>query len=51
MMDVSLDTDIVIHLYKAGMKDLLSCYFNNLYIHKYLLENEVKNKSKEVYIC
>jgi predicted nucleic acid-binding protein len=49
MMDVSLDTDIVIHLYKANMKELLFHYFDNLYIHEYLLENEVRNKSTDVY--
>ena len=48
-MDVSLDTDIVIHLYKAGMKDTLFCYFDKLYIHEYLLEHEMKIKSINVY--
>jgi len=48
-MDVSLDTDIVIHLYKAGMKDTLFCYFDKLYIYEYLLDKEMKIKSIDVY--
>lgn len=48
-MDVSLDTDIIIHLYKAGMKETLFCYFDKVYIHEYLLESELKNKSLDVY--
>lgn len=38
-MDVSLDTDIVVHLYKAGMKELLYQYFDKVYIHIFLLEH------------
>lgn len=48
-MKASLDTDIIIHLYKSGKKELLFEFFKELYIHEYLLENEVKNKSSEVY--
>lgn len=48
-MDVSLDTDIVIHLYKARMKELLFYYFDRLYIYEYLLEKEMKKKSMDVY--
>lgn len=48
-MDASLDTDIVIHLYKSDKKDLLFLFFDKLYIHEYLLENEIKKKSTSVY--
>lgn len=50
MMDVSLDTDIVIHLYKSNKEELLFTYFNKLYMHEYLLEDELKRKSLQVYI-
>lgn len=49
MMDVSLDTDITIHLYSAGKEELLFKYFNNLYIHEFVLEREIRNKSSDVY--
>lgn len=44
-MDVSLDTDIVIYLYKSDKKDLLFSIYDQLYMHEYLLENELKRKS------
>lgn len=49
MMNASLDTDIVIHLYKSGKKDLLFSHFEKLFIYEYLLETEMKTKSPEVY--
>lgn len=49
MMNASLDTDIVIHLYKSGKKELLFSTFNELFIYEYLLEQEMKNKSFQVY--
>jgi hypothetical protein len=49
MMDASLDTDIVIHLYKSDKKDLLFSSFDKIYMHEYLLEKELKNKSDTVY--
>jgi hypothetical protein len=49
MMDASIDTDIVIHLYKSEKRDLLFSSFDKLYIHEYLVEKEMKNKSYSVY--
>lgn len=49
MIDVSLDTDITIHLYNAGKEELLFKYFDKLYMHEFILENEIKNKSANVY--
>jgi hypothetical protein len=49
MMDASLDTDIVIHLYKSDKGDLLFSSFDKLYIHEFLLEEEMKKKSGTVY--
>ncbi|WP_411679871.1 hypothetical protein [Clostridium thailandense] len=49
MMNASLDTDIVIHLYKSGKKDLLFSNFDDLFIYEYLLETEMKTKSLSVY--
>lgn len=48
-MDVSLDTDITIHLYNAGKEELLFKYFDKLYMHEFILEHEIKNKSLAVY--
>ncbi len=48
-MDASLDTDIVIHLYKSNKRDLLFSYCDELYMHEYLLENELKRKSYPVH--
>lgn len=44
-MDASLDTDIVIHLYKSGKKELLYSSFDKLYIYDFLLEKEMQRKS------
>lgn len=49
MMDASLDTDIVIHLYKSGKKDLLLSSFDKLFIYEYLFMTEMKSKSILVY--
>lgn len=49
MMDASLDTDIVIHLYKSDKRDLLFSSFEKLYMYEFLLEKEMKNKSDTVY--
>ena len=48
-MDASLDTDIVIHLYKSDKRDLLFSFCDKLYMHEYLLENELERKSYSVH--
>lgn len=48
-MDASLDTDIIIHLYKSGKENLLFSFCDKLYIHEYLLENELKRNSYGIY--
>ena len=48
-MDVSLDTDITIHLYQADREELLFKYFDKLYMHEFILEREIRNKSLAVY--
>lgn len=48
-MEASLDTDIVIHLYKSNKRDLLFSFCDELYMHEYLLENELKRKSYSVH--
>lgn len=47
--ELSLDTDITIHLYDAGKEELLFKYFDKCYMHEFILEREIKNKSLEVY--
>ncbi|MBS4030252.1 MAG: hypothetical protein KGZ63_02370 [Clostridiales bacterium] len=48
-MKASLDTDIVIHLYGSGKEGLIFNYFDQLYMHAYLYERELKLKSVPVY--
>lgn len=48
-MDASLDTDIVIHLYKSGKKDLLFSSFEQLLMYEYLKEVELRNNAFAVY--
>jgi len=49
MMNASLDTDIVIHLYLSGKRDLLFSIFEKVYMHEYLCEKELRRKSLTVY--
>ena len=49
MLSASIDTDIIIHLYSSGKKGLLLTFFDKLFMHEYLFENELKYKSKSVY--
>jgi hypothetical protein len=47
-MKASLDTDVVIHLYRSGRKELLTM-FDSLYIYEYLAETELKRVSRITY--
>jgi predicted nucleic acid-binding protein len=47
-MDASLDTDVIIHLYRSGKKELLSM-FDCLYIHEYLVKEELKRISRTTF--
>ena len=49
-MNASLDTDIIIHLYRAGNKELLYSLFDGLYVYEYLVEQELKNNARDVYL-
>ena len=49
MMDASLDTDIVIHLYVSGRQELLFSSFDTLYMFEFLIERELKVKNDSVY--
>ena len=48
-MNVSLDTDIVIHLYSSGKQGLIFDFFDEIYMHNFLYEKELKRKSAAVY--
>ena len=48
-MNASLDTDIVIHLYGSGKEGLIFDFFDQLYMHAYLYEQELKIKSAPVF--
>lgn len=48
-MDVSLDTDITIHLFESSNEGLLFKYFNKIYIHEFVLDRELIHKSDATY--
>lgn len=48
-MEASLDTDVIIHLYKSGKKDLFFSSFRKLYIYEYLVNVELKNNGREIF--
>lgn len=49
-MDVSVDTNILIHLYNAYSKELLLSSFDKVYAYEYIIDAELIGNSKEVYI-
>jgi len=48
-MDVSVDTNILIHLYNAYSKDLLLSSFEKVYAYDYVIETELKGNDRKVY--
>ena len=48
-MDASIDTDIVIHLYRSGKKELLFSSFDHLYMFEYLKDVELQSKAPDIY--
>ncbi len=48
-MNASLDTDKVIHLNGSGKEGLIFDFFDQLYMHAYLYERELKKKSDQVF--
>ena len=49
MMDASLDTDVVIHLFASGRQELLFSSFDTLYMFDFIIERELKVKNDSVY--
>ena len=49
MMDASLDTDVVIHLYGSGKEKIIYHFFDQLYMHAFLYERELKRKAPSVF--
>jgi len=48
-MDVSVDTNILIHLYRAYSKDLLLSSFNNIYAYEYIVDSELSDNDSIVF--
>lgn len=48
-MDVSVDTNILIHLYQANSKVLLLSSFGSIYAYEYLIDEELYRNDKECY--
>ncbi len=49
MRRASLDTDIIIHLYKAGNKRAVYSLFDEVYVYEYLVEKELKNRAESLH--
>ena len=48
-MDVSVDTNVLIHLYKAKSKKLLFSSFDKVYAYEYIIDTELSNNDKNGY--
>jgi hypothetical protein len=48
-MDVSVDTNILIHLYNAYSKDLLLSSFDKVYAYEYIIDTELSGNDKDVH--
>lgn len=48
-MDVSVDTNILIHLYNAYSKELLLSSFDKVYAHEYIIDAELSGNDKNVH--
>ncbi len=48
-MDVSVDTNILIHLYNSYSKDLLLSSFDNIYVYDYIINSELYCNSQKIY--
>jgi uncharacterized protein YtpQ (UPF0354 family) len=48
-MDVSVDTNILIHLYNAYSKDLLLSSFDKVYAYEYIIDTELFGNDKRVH--
>lgn len=48
-MDVSVDTNIIIHLYNAYSKELLLSSFDKVYAYEYIIDTELSGNDKVVY--
>lgn len=49
-MDVSVDTNILIHLYNAYSRDLLLASFEKVYAYEYIVDIELKANDRKVHI-
>ena len=48
-MDVSVDTNVLIHLYKDKTKKLLFSSFDKVYAYEYIIDTELSNNDKNGY--
>ena len=48
-MNVSVDTNVLIHLYKAQSKELLFSSFDKVYAYEYIIDTELSNNDKNGY--
>lgn len=48
-MDVSVDTNILIHLYNAYSKDLLLSSFDKVYAYEFIIDTELLGNDKKVH--
>ena len=48
-MNVSVDTNVLIHFYKAKSKELLFSSFDKVYAYEYIIDAELSNNDKNGY--
>ena len=42
-MKATLDTNVIIHLYDAGLEEVLHSSFDKIYVYEYIIETELMN--------
>lgn len=42
-MNSTLDTNVIIHLYDAGLGEVLHSSFDKIYVYEYIIETELMN--------
>lgn len=48
-MDVSVDTNVLIHLYNAFSKDVLFSSFEKVYVFDYIIDEELRRNAPKIY--
>ena len=47
-MNASIDTNVIIHFYRSGCKDVLLSAFDKIYVHNFIVDTELKNHGSDI---